>query len=168
MNIPSITNTSGPSRIIQGDMEEQLIFKTFFDNFEAVEMKLISRAQALAQECHDLLRNDYKERKYRRPPLTLSARLRRDRFGPILVWVRYTIAKRDDKKGGANRYTKEVAGRRNHTYPSYIFASFKDQELITQLVDIETRAAAIRRQTSEWSGVATAFRTIMKHDAVLK
>ena len=141
---------------------EKEVIQTVLRSVEDIQIGLISRARSLEEECHNLIRNDFKDRKTRRPPITLSCRLRKDRYGPILVWIRFTIAKRKNAAGDWNRYTSEVGGRRNHSYPSAIFKPFRDPDLIEGLIDIERRAAAIRRETSEWSSMITSIKTIEK------
>lgn len=136
--------------------------QNLLENFELIESDLTSQAQELVQECRKLLDKDFKDRKVRRPPISLACRLRKDRYGPTLVWVRYTIAKRNLKNGTKSRFTTEVRGRRNHTYPCAIFKGFRDDVLIEQLIDIEKRAADIRRATSHWTTIKSSVAALQE------
>lgn len=90
----------------------------------------------------------------------LSVRWRKDRFGPSLVWVRYTKTQRTLSTGINTRFTREVGGRRQHAYPASIFRPFDDPNLIEALIGIEKRAADIRREVAEWTSILTSLKTI--------
>jgi hypothetical protein len=162
MNISNMNSSYSSENHGMNFSPQMSSISTVLENAEAIELDLVSRAQDLANEVHDLLRVDFKDRKTRRPPLTLSCRLRKDRYGPILVWVRYSIRERVGKNTVQTRYTEEVKGRRYHTYPNAIFKGLRDQDLILKMVEIESRAAKLRRETSDWTAMLTAAKQIKK------
>lgn len=129
------------------------------EHLEDIHSELVAEAKALVKECAELIKEDFKERKLRRPPLALACKVRSNQFGPSLVWLRYPV-RSGQKKSAGPRYATEVPGRRNHLYPTRIFARFEDSSLIEQLVDIEKRAGELRLRTSRWNGIQTAIRQI--------
>lgn len=131
------------------------------DEIEDLHLSLMERAKDLVAECHAFLEVEYKERRFRTLPMTLSVRQRKDRFGPLIVWVRISVRKRKLQDGSCNRFTTEIPGRRNHMYPRSTFRPFKDADIIEELVNFESRAAVIRRQTSHWNSIIHSSKSII-------
>nr|WP_252727077.1 conjugative transfer protein MobI(A/C) [Paracoccus sp. C2R09] len=131
------------------------------DEIEDLHLSLIERAKDLVAECHAFLDAEYKERRFQTLPMTMSARQRKDRFGPVIVWVRISLTKRKLQNGSFNRFTTEIPGRRYHMYPRSTFRSFRDADIIERLVNFESRAAVIRRQTSHWNSIIRSSKSII-------
>lgn len=97
------------------------------------------------------------------PPLLLQYKLGPRPFTNRLVWARYT-PKKYNLRGTAKRFSKEVPGRRNGKYRSYIFNVF-DEPLRSELIAIEKEATVLRRRMSFWGSVWRESKEILQGES---
>lgn len=118
---------------------------------DAIVEELFAEARALCEEANDVLKGR-KDVKFEGPFIGLACRSRKGRFGPIIVWVRYTIRKRTLSNGSETRFSREIPGRRNFRYPNKTFKGL-DELRTARLIEIEARAAALRQKVSQWGAI---------------
>jgi hypothetical protein len=141
----------------------ETIHRLLTDIFEASEMirgELSDQAESLKREAHKVIDEGW-EKKYRRPPLTLACHYKSNVFGPILVWVTYSISKRTLSDGSQTRFTQEIVGRKRHSYPDRTFAAFPP-DTRAELIRIEKEASRIRISTAYWAKMIKAAQAMLE------
>jgi hypothetical protein len=129
------------------------------DQLETIEGQLCRQASALVKKANDMIiAQDSPNDRF--PPLLLQFRVGSRPFDNRLVWARYT-PKKYNLRGTAKRFSKEVPGRRNGKYRSYIFNVF-DEPLRSELIAIEKEATVLRRRMSFWGSVRREAKGILQ------
>lgn len=144
----------------QGQVEAATML---FEHRDAIEVELYEAAKALKHECEAVLKLDAAQR-HRKPPCSLSVRNEPGKFGPKIVWVTFSWSQFQSDDGTKTRFTREVRGRTNGKYPKTTFTVYKSPTR-EAVIDIEDRAAALRKRIFFWRTTFSEARKIIEQGA---
>ena len=137
--------------------------RKLLERLDDIHLDLFEAAKALKLECEDVLRQDT-SKKYRKPPFSLAVRSESGKVGPKIVWVSFAKKPNMVQDGQPLRFTRELPGRSNGRYPKTIFSAFHSPTR-EALIDIENRAAVLRKRIFFWRATLSEARKIIEEGA---
>lgn len=142
--------------------KEVEISALLLEKLEDIELELMREATELKTEINAKISKSEQGTK-QFPPLFMQVSYGNKSFENRIIWAKYT-AKKFDMKKGKRRISKELTGRRNGRYRSYIFDCL-DEPLRSEAIEAEKRAAKLRQKLLFWGSVRKQAKSIVDGDA---